>query len=405
MDRFLEKATAIREEIVQDRRAIHRHPEVGFDLSKTAGYVMARLNEMGIEAHILGGPLDPAVCEQFELPSTEKSTGVVATIGSGRPCIMLRADMDALPMTETPGLCNFTSENPQAAHTCGHDSHTAMLLGAARILKEMEAELPGTVKFMFQTGEEYGCGSRLMIEKGLLENPTVDAAFALHVAPDQECGVLGYTEGICSAAMDTYIVKILGKGGHTSQPQLTIDPLMIANQLYTALNLLPGREIDPRETVALSAGVCGGGTATNIIPDTADLMIAARTFNRDVSAHLCERIPEMIDHVIKMWRGDYTLRSIHTPSTYTDVDLARELVPYIRQIVGENGIHTMPCMAATEDFSHVSNRVPAMFCWLGAGAPGNKPVHNPSMFLDENCFPVGTAVLCAVAWNYLNARR
>ena len=149
----------------------------------------------------------------------EASTGVVATIGKGEPCILLRADMDALPMAETPGLVDFTSEVPGMAHMCGHDTHTAMLLGAAKLLKDREDELKGTVKLMFQTGEECGCGSRFMVEHGVLENPHVDAAFAIHVMSNQEVGTLGYTPGITSAAMDTFMIKIKGKRRAIHQPR------------------------------------------------------------------------------------------------------------------------------------------------------------------------------------------
>ena len=186
-----------------------------------------------------------------------------------------------------------------------------------------------------------------MIEHGLLENPHVDAAFALHVMSNQDSGTLGYTPGIASAAMDTFMIKIKDKGGHTSTPQLCIDPLMIANQLYTTLNLLSCREIDPRETVALSVDECGGGTAVNIIPDTADIKVAARTFNREVTKHLVTRIPEITEHTVKMWRGDYDMIDFHTPSTYNDENLCEELGDVLlqvllhAQIAKEEGLFTM----------------------------------------------------------------
>lgn len=331
----------------------------------------------------------------------EASTGVVAVIGKGEPCILLRADMDALPMQEAEGLVEFTSEKPGKAHMCGHDTHTAMLLGAAKLLKDMEDELCGTVKLMFQTGEECGCGSRLMIEHGLLENPHVDAAFALHVMSNQDSGTLGYTPGITSAAMDTFMIKIKGKGGHTSTPQLCIDPLMIANQLYTTLNLLSCREIDPRETVALSVGECGGGTAVNIIPDTADVKVAARTFNREVTKHLVTRVPEITEHTVKMWRSDYDMINFHTPSTYNDENLCEELKPFLCEIMGEENVLKVPCMAGTEDFGYVGEAVPAMFATIGVGNKDAAPMHNPNMVVDEDMLPYGAALHASVAVNWL----
>ncbi len=402
--KILEAALANKEQILKDRHQLHRRPEVGFYLPETAGYVQKGLAEMGIESEICGGPLDENLRNNFVFagfPDMEASTGVVATIGKGEPCILLRADMDALPMQETEGLVDFASEKPGFAHMCGHDAHTAMLLGAAAILKDMEDDLPGTVKLMFQTGEECGCGSRLMIEHGLMENPRVDAAFAIHVMANQEKGTVGYTSGITSAAMDTFMIKIKGKGGHTSTPHQCIDPLMISNQLYTTLNLLSSREIDPRETVALSAGKCGGGTAANVIPDTADLQVAARTFNREVTEHLTSRIPEVIDHTVKMWRGDYEMINFHTPSTYNDEKLCDEIRPFLAEVAGSENVNEIPCMAGTEDFGYVGEKVPAMFVTLGVGDETAAPMHNPNMIIDEDVLPYGTALYANVALNWL----
>ncbi len=401
---ILDSALAIKDQILTDRHNLHKNPEVGFYLPETAAYVQKRLGEMGIESHICGGPIDKKIRENFVsagFPDMEASTGVVAVIGKGEPCILLRADMDALPMQEAEGLVEFTSEKPGKAHMCGHDTHTAMLLGAAKLLKDMEDELCGTVKLMFQTGEECGCGSRLMIEHGLLENPHVDAAFALHVMSNQDSGTLGYTPGIASAAMDTFMIKIKDKGGHTSTPQLCIDPLMIANQLYTTLNLLSCREIDPRETVALSVGECGGGTAVNIIPDTADIKVAARTFNREVTKHLVTRIPEITEHTVKMWRGDYDMIDFHTPSTYNDENLCEELKPFLCEIMGEENVLKVPCMAGTEDFGYVGEAVPAMFATIGVGNKDAAPMHNPNMVVDEDMLPYGAALHANVAVNWL----
>lgn len=406
--KILESALAIKEDIIRDRRNIHRNPEVGFYLPVTAAYVQKRLSEMGIESEICGGPVDKKLRENFVFagfPDMEASTGVVATIGKGEPCILLRADMDALPMMEAEGLVDFASEKPGFAHMCGHDAHTAMLLGAAKLLKDREDELCGTVKLMFQTGEECGCGSRLMIEHGLMENPHVDAAFAIHVMANQEVGTLGYTPGITSAAMDTCMIKIKGKGGHTSMPHQCIDPLMIANQLYTTLNLLSGREIDPRETVALSVGKCGGGTAANVIPDTADLQVAARTFNREVTAHLNKRIPEIIDHTVKMWRGDYDMIQFHTPSTYNDENLCDQLKPVLEEVMGEGKVYQAPCMAGTEDFGYVGEQVPSMFVTIGVGDKDSAPMHNPNMVIDEEMLPYGAALHANVAISWLRNNR
>ena len=212
MNKILEKARAIEQEIIADRRCLHQMPEVGVYTPRTAAYIKERLTEMGI-AHRDCGVHSQEDREKMVFagyPDAPTSTGVVAVIGKGGPCILLRADMDGLPMEETTGL-DFAAKG-DTAHMCGHDAHAAMLLGAARILKEMEDELPGTVKLMFQPGEEMGYGSRTMVEDGLLENPRVDAAMALHVGSQVEVGKLNYSPGVASGAMATFIISIQGKG-------------------------------------------------------------------------------------------------------------------------------------------------------------------------------------------------
>lgn len=401
MSEILKAAKAIEDQIIKDRRHIHENPEIGFNLSATSAYVKARLSEMGIEAKDYGGPISEDLRKKFTFagfPDMEASTGLAATIGHGSPCILLRADMDALPMEETTGL-PFASKNG-CGHMCGHDSHTAMLLGAAKILKDMESELKGTVKLMFQTGEECGCGSKFMVDAGVLEDPKVDAAIAIHVMADQETGTVNFSRGIASAAMDTFMVKVQGKGTHSSQPQNGIDPLLIANQVYTAVNMMIVREIDPRETVAFGVGKFGGGMAVNVIPDTSEIMMAARTFNRDVREHVIQRLPELVDHTVKMWRGTYEMMVFATPSTYNDSDLCDEMVPFVGDICGADRIKEVGSMSGTEDFGYVSEKVPGMFMTLGAGKPGAYPMHNPNMTLDENVFAEGSAILshCAVEW-------
>lgn len=204
-----------------------------------------------------------------------------------------------------------------------------------------------------------------------------------------------------SSSYDTFIVKIRGQGGHSSAPHLTVDPVMIANQLYTALNLLPGRETDPRETVALTIGRLAGGSAANIIPDGAEMQIGVRTFNMEIRDHLAKRIPEMIEHIVKAWRGDYEMNIFYCPLTYNSPELCGELLPFINEAAGaENVREESKPMAGTEDFGYISQRIPSMFLWLGAGKRSAAPLHNPTMILDESVFWKGSAILanCAAEW-------
>lgn len=402
MKGIMEAAKAVESKIIENRHALHQIPEIGFDLPATAAYIKKQLREIGIEPKDCGGPVAQEIREKFHsagFPDMAYCTGITATIGQGEPCILLRSDMDALPMKETSGL-SFASQN-NFAHTCGHDSHAAMLLGAARILKSMESELKGTVKLMFQPGEELGYGSKLMIDAGLMENPKVDAALAIHVMSDIEAGQVRYVKGIASAAMDTYMLKIKGKGGHSSMPHKAVDPNMIMTQLYTALNLLPGREVDPQETVIVTAGKAAGGSAANIIPDTAELQVGIRSYNREARTHMLQRVPEMIDHYVKAWRGEYDMVKFATPSTYNNADLCNVLLPFVQEAAGsEKVVEVAKPLPGSEDFSYVSDLVPGLFLMLGAGKPGAFPMHNPNMVLDESVFATGAAIYanCAAEW-------
>lgn len=399
-------AQNIREQIIKDRRFLHQIPEIGTDLPETSAYIKKRLDEMGIAWKDCGGPLPAAMTEDYiaaGFPRMEKETGVVATIGRGSPCFLLRADIDALPVREDNDL-DFKSTNG-FGHMCGHDAHAAMLLGAAQILKELEEQIPGTVKLMFQPGEETGAGARLMVEDGLLNDPEPDAAFAIHVQPGDTTGHAGYAVGVNSASLDTFILKIKGKGGHSSQPQFCTDPLMVMNQVYQAVNLLVGRETDPAAMVALTCGVAKGGAAVNIIPDEAELHIGVRTLNVEAAEHLKKRIPELIDHYVKAWNAEYSLTTFHTPCTLTNELLCQELVPCLREVLGGSNIHQIPAMSGTEDFGYVTEKVPGMFVFLGAGAPGNAPLHSPQMVLDEDVLPLGAALHASAVMSWLTAHK
>lgn len=399
-------AQDLREQLVKDRRYLHQIPEIGTDLPETSAYIKKRLDEMRIPWKDCGGPLPEKMTEDYMaagFPRMEKETGVIASIGSGEPCILLRADMDALPIKEDTPL-EFKSVNGYG-HMCGHDAHAAMLLGAAQILKQMEDSLPGTVKLMFQPGEETGAGARLMVEDGLLENPAPGAAFGIHVQPSDTTGQAGYAMGVNSASLDTFILKIRGNGGHSSQPQLCTDPLMVMNQVYQAVNLLVGRETDPAAMVALTCGVAKGGAAVNIIPDEAELHIGVRTLNVEAAEHLKKRIPELINHYVKAWNADYTLTTFHTPCTLTNELLCQELVPCLKEVLGGSNVHQIPAMSATEDFGYVTEKVPGMFVFLGAGAPDSAPLHSPQMVLDEDVLPLGAALHANVAISWLKSHK
>lgn len=382
MNGILEIAKAMEDELIRNRRHIHSNPEIGLELEKTTAYVIQKLKEMGIEPKLIG------------------KSAITAKIGKGEKTILLRADMDALPMEEHTAL-DFKSCN-QYAHLCGHDIHTATLLGVAKVLKENEAALQGTVLLMFQPGEEIGQGARSMLEAGLLRDNKVDAAMALHVSAEIEPGKMEYKQGIGSASMDSFLVEIQGKGAHSSTPHLGIDPLMIANTLYTMLNSLVGREADPFQTAVLTIGKMGGGTAPNIIPDTAVLEGGLRCFDKATRDHLSKRMYEIIDEVTKTMRGTYTIQKFYTPSIYNDPTLCNAMTPYIEEIIGKDNLTLSDKpLSGTEDFSYISEKVPSMYLWLGAGHKENYPLHNPNVVFDEKALPIGVAVLANCAMNWL----
>ncbi|GHU78752.1 peptidase [Clostridia bacterium] len=400
MRELLEKVKAIERQIVEDRRKLHQIPEVGVYVPKTAAYVKQRLSEMGVAHKDCGvhKEKDREIMIFAGYHDMPASTGVVATIGSGGPCILLRADMDALPIRETTGL-PFAADG-DAGHMCGHDAHAAMLLGAAQILKDMEKELKGTVKLMFQPGEEMGYGARTMVEDGLLENPRVDAGMALHVMPQMPVGTLQYSPGVASGAMATFIINIKGKGGHSSEPQKTSDPVNIASQICHALNLLIPREVDPDVFATLTVGAFRSGTASNIIPDTAEVMVSFRTLSPEAYEHLMARVPEIIDHYVKAWRAEYDVRILKTPSTVCNAAFSAAVVPFAAEILGGENVREIPPVKAAEDFGYVTGKVPGFYAFLGAGAVDGYPVHNPNMVLDESAFVNGAAIYanCAVEW-------
>ena len=400
---ILEDAKSLQETIVEDRRVLHQIPEVGMYLPESVAYLEKRLTEMDIPYRRCG-VLPEEIRQKYVamgFPYMEGATGLVATIVSGSPCFLLRADFDALPMGEINDL-PFCSQRPNAAHMCGHDTHAAMLLGAAKLLKDRESQLKGTVKLMFQPGEEMGYGSKTMVDDGLLENPRVDAAMGIHIFSTVESGTLQYFTGIASSSLDTFSFQIQGRGGHSSTPEQTVDPMMIASQIYTAANLMMTREVSPMVTATLS-GILHSGTAANIIPDTAQLQFGLRTYNKEARAHVLQRLPELAEGYAKAWRGSVELSAFNCPCTYCDAGVTQALLPTVRRVMGAQRVSESPPMSGTEDFSYVAEAVPSTFLLLGAGAPGNYPHHNTRMTLDESVFHLGAALHASCAMDWLAA--
>lgn len=387
---YLERAKAMYDTLVDNRRALHQMPELGMDLPMTREYVKQQLINIGITPTDCGG-------------------GVTATIGGkrGGPVFLLRADMDALPMAEESGL-DFAATN-NAAHTCGHDMHTTMLLGAARLLKEDEEKLAGTVKLMFQPGEEVGKGAKAMIEDGILENPKVDAAMAVHMFAMLPTGFVAYNSGVVNTSSDAFCITIHGKGGHGAYPHTCIDPIQAGVHTHLALQSLISHENDAQQHTTLTVGIFRAGTANNVIPDKAELCGTLRCTDETTRAALKKRIEEIAQMSAQTFRATAEVQYGHSISSLNlDAEVVDCVGAAFSELFGKGATKVDQKMGGSEDFSEVTVRVPSAFFVLGGGSPNEDeaykyPQHHPKIRFNEKSLPVGTAALAqgAVAW--LNA--
>lgn len=396
MKTILEEARALEDDIVADRRWLHEHPEIGFDLPQTTAYVAGRLREIGLE------------------PKEIVPGGLVATVGdpsSGR-CFMLRADMDALPLREETGL-PFASDTGYM-HACGHDAHTAMLLGAARILKAREAELPGCVKLMFQPDEEgcapeETCGNEAIINAGVLENPRVDAAAAIHLMPvDYRLGEIATRQGTGFSSIDDIDIVVHGRGGHGSRPHQLIDPFNIACHIYLAAQNLIARELDPNDQAVITFGAINGGTAANIIPDDVHMLGTLRTIDESTRAHLKERLTTICTDIASAFGGTADVQFLRgVPSVHNDPELTDELIGYVEDLTGRPVTILDKPISGSDDMSVISQAVPTTYFVVGTGTEDEGvlyPVHNSRVVFDENVFAEGAALTATVALRWLEAR-
>lgn len=396
--KLIEEARAIAGEIIALRRAIHAEPELGLDTPKTRDKVRAALAEL---------PLEWA-----EGPST---TGLVATLkggaGEGR-CVLLRGDMDALPMGEETGL-DFASTVPGAMHSCGHDTHTAMLFGAVRLLCARRETLKGEVRFMFQPGEEGFHGAKFMLEDGLLggagsTRALPEAAFALHVMPNAPHGMVAGRPGALLASADQFDIMVTGAGGHAAMPHQTLDPVPVACEIVSALQALVARQFDAHDPVIATVARVEAGTAHNVIADFATLQGTLRT----LSPRHREKLHAALERLAIGIAGAHGLSAQVTitpgfPVTHCDpraVDLGEAVS---RELFGEGAFRRLdqPIMGA-EDFSYVLEKVPGAMFFLGVaheGADWQKchAIHSPRMVVDEAALPRGAALLAGCAARFL----
>jgi amidohydrolase len=391
-----DEAAQIAEQITELRHAIHREPEIGLDLPKTQAKVLAALDGLPLEI------------------STGRGLSSVTAIlrGGPGPVVLLRGDMDALPVTEESGV-PYSSVIPGAMHACGHDLHTAMLAGAARLLSARQAELSGTVIFMFQPGEEGYAGARQMIEEGVLEaaGSRPVAAYALHVSSQRlPCGTFSTRAGAMLAAADQITVTVHGRGGHASTPQHAADPIPVACEMVTALQTLVTRKFDVFDPVVITVGSFHAGTADNVIPDDARFWATARSFSEASRSALAELVPRLIGDIA---RGHgLTADAIYAseyPVTVNDAEQAAFAGETIAEVFGtERAERAEFPLTGAEDFSFVLEQVPGAFVMLGACPPGNDPLTAPSnhsahAVFDDAALADGTALYAELALRRLAA--
>lgn len=384
MNIFLERAKELEEQMKQYRRHLHENAEAGESLPETKKFVMEHLCKIGLEPK--------EICE----------SGITALIEGKYPgkTILLRADMDALPMQEINNL-SFKSKT-NAAHNCGHDMHTAMLLGAAQILFEHKDEIHGSVKLMFQPAEETFSGSKKMIEAGILENPKVDAAVSMHVVVDSYAPSISYCCGNGSASCDGFKLTVHGTGCHGAMPNMGIDPINVGLHIYSAFQNLIAREVDPAERVSLTFGAFNAGATANIIPNDAVLMGTLRTFNKEVRAEVVRRMKEICENIGKVFgvTVDYEVLSA-VPTVYTNPELAEELSGYISDMTPNFIYDTNYKVTASDDIAFVTELVPTVHFMLGSKVDGCEVQHhNPGVLFNEDALPYGAAVYatCAIKW-------
>lgn len=393
MINIIDEAKKIQDEIVNWRRNLHQIPEIGLELPRTAAYVAKELDEIGVDykSNIAGSGI----------------LGFIEGVEEGKT-ILLRADMDALPIEEDTGL-PFASTNGNM-HACGHDAHTAMLLGATKILNKYKDKIKGNVKILFQPGEEGPGGAKPMIEEGVMDNPKVHAALGLHIGgifEEVNTGQVGISYGRTMACLDSFNIKIIGHGCHGALPNLGVDPIVISSKVISALQTIVSRELSPTNPAVVTTGILKGGTAYNVIPDFVEIAGTVRAFDQNTREKIAFSIESIVEGITKGMHGDYEYDyTFGYPPLVNDDNFTKEFVDTVKKVVNEKDIIELiePTMGG-EDMSYYLQMVPGTFFFLG-GLNKEKgmiyPHHNPKFMIDEDVFWKGTALLAQGAIDWLD---
>jgi amidohydrolase len=403
IDRRIEAALP---RVVAWRRDIHQHPELGNREVRTAKLVADHLTRLGMDVR-----------------TQVAHTGVVGLLKGGRPgpVVALRADMDALPVTEQAAVpfaskvrTTYNGQDVGVMHACGHDNHVAILMGVAEALAGLKDQLPGSVKFTFQPAEEgppagEEGGAALMIKQGVLENPKPEAIFGLHVFP-VPVGTVGYRSGGFLASADTFTIKVQGRQTHGAMPWAGVDPIVVASQIVLALQTIVSRQVDATVTPSIiTVGSIHGGLRSNIIPDSVELVGTIRTFDPNVQKQLHERIRRTAAKIAESAGATAESAIIESyPVTVNTPALVDRMVPTLKRVAGEK-LTIPPPITGAEDFSNYQHHIPGLFVSLGVAPPEDPakaaPNHSPLFFADERALPIGMRVLAHLAVDYMTGRK
>lgn len=405
MDSKLQKdIEAIEDKVIDWRHDFHQNPELSNREFETAKKIAKHLRSLGLDV------------------TTEVAhTGVVAVLKGDNPgkTVALRADIDALPVTERNNLpfksevrTEFLGTETGVMHACGHDTHTAILMGVAEVLTKNKHLLNGNVKFIFQPAEEgpppgEKGGASLMITEGVLQNPDVDAIFGLHINSSTPVGTINYKPGGTMAAVERFVIKVKGKGSHGSAPWSGVDPILISAKIIDGLQTIISREAElVKEPAVITVGKITAGTRFNVIPETAEMIGTVRTLDQDMRAMVISRMKEMAPAIAKAYGGNAEVEfQNNTAITYNDLELTAEMLPTLKSLAGEENVKLVKATTGGEDFSFFQEKVPGFYFFLGGMEPGNKtpyPHHTPDFMVEDEGMLLGVKSMTQLAIDYLN---
>lgn len=392
MKNFNIEANNIKDELIEIRRTLHQYPELGFEETNTSKFIKDFLTREGIEFKEFAG------------------TGVCGVIkgtkeGENNKVIGLRADIDGLPMQDKKS-CSYASKVTGKMHACGHDGHTTILLGVAKLLNKNKDKFNGIVKLIFEPAEETTGGARVMIEEGVLTNPTVDVMCGLHVEETLDAGMIMVRRGTVNAASNPFNITIKGSGGHGAYPDTAIDPIVMASHVVTSLQSIVSREIKPVNPTVVTIGSIHGGTAQNIIPNEVKLGGIIRTMTNEDREFAKVRLKEIVNGICTTFRGSAEIEIEESyPCLYNDDNMVKILEDSAKNIIGAENVKVQKNpKLGVESFAYFANEVPSVFYFLGIRNEEKgiiHPAHNSLFDIDEDALPIGVAIQCEVAINYL----